>query len=243
MTFIPPKEDLASQIGVLYKYVKIDNARLLVRAKSMIKDKSLWFWHVTGQNDKNECKPFVFFGGDGRARYNYFKKDFKEAFPNHPSKYLEKQARKAARKPTVPAANKVYDYWAICCFTTKGNSPDLWKEYAGKGAGIVIEYEAKEGLSIGLASKITYSNKKIKLDILKITEEVCYNIITTKTKRWEHEEEYRMTMRLGDPKIGQNFFFNDVKILSVRLGENLGLEYSKTIQKLCTKNHIPVYQQ
>ena len=242
MTFVPPKEELAPEIGALYKYVPIDSSELLDRAISMIKDRSLWFWHVTDQNDENECKPKVFFGGDFRAKYKYFKNDLREAFPNKPSRYLKEQARKAARKPAIPKAHMVYDFWAICCFTTKGNSPELWNEYARNGEGVVIEYEAKEGSSMGMAGKVKYSNKRVKLDIVKINEEICYKIFTTKTKDWEYEEEYRMVERLHKPKSGKNLYFDDIKILSVRLGVELNNEYAKVIEQLCIENNISIYK-
>ena len=143
MVFQPPKKELASEIGALYKYRKIDCPESFRQTSDMIKKRSLWFWHVTGQNDENECKPKVTFDGTKKQIYEYFINDFKQAYPHLPNKLLKKLARKASKKPKTPSASSVNDYWAICCFAAKANCPHLWSEYGGNGKGLVIRGTSK----------------------------------------------------------------------------------------------------
>ncbi len=241
MKFQPQKEDLASNIGTIYRYRKIISPEELNQALAMIRYKSLWFWHVTGQNDANECQPKVFFGGDFSARYKYFLADFEQAFPQIDANILKQKAKQAARHPKIPRPEMVYNYWAICCFSVKGNCPHLWKEYAGNGAGIVLEYEAEEGSSIGLARRVNYTDEPVLLDLLKIDEKKCYEIFTTKARKWAVEEEYRLVERLTIPKGGKNYIYSDVKIRSVRLGPDLNIMFRQEIIALCQQIGITIY--
>lgn len=241
MIFQPPREDLASNIGAIYKYREIINPEDLNRVLKMIREGSLWFWHVTGQNDENECQPIVFFGGDRKARYKYFLEDFKQAYPLVTTKILKGKAKQASKNPKIPSPDMVYNYWAICCFSAKGNCPDLWRRYSGNGKGIVLEYEAKESSSIGLAAKVKYTDNPVHLDILHIDEEKCYEIFTTKTKKWEIEQEYRMVERLSVPKSGKNINYSDIHILSVRLGSLLNQNSRKDIIDLCENMEIAIH--
>jgi len=122
-----------------------------------------------------------------------------------------------------------------------GYAHDLWKEYASNGAGIVLEYEAEEGSSIGLAGRVKYTDEPVLLDLLKIDELKCYEIFTTKTTKWRVEEEYRMVERLIFPMAGNNFSYFDVKIRSVRLGINLNKIFRKEIMDLCQHMDVAIY--
>jgi hypothetical protein len=242
MIFQPPHEDLASNIGAIYKYSEIICPEHLNRALTMIREGTLWFWHVTRQNDENECKPKVFFGEDRRARYKYFLEDFKQAYPQVDTKILKEKAKQAARNPKIPSPDMIYNYWAICCFSAKGNCPHLWRRYAGNGKGIVLEYEAKEGSSIGMAAKVKYTDNPVFLDILQIDEEKCYEIFTTKITKWDIEQEYRMVEKLRVPNSGKNFTYSDIRILSVRLGSVLNKNFRKEIIDLCQNMKIAIHE-
>ena len=85
----------------------------------MLKHKSLWFYHVTSQNDENECNPILKYEGTFKEKYQYFLDDFKSSFPKTPLKELKKLARKTAKKPKLPKPSDVYDMWALCCFSAK----------------------------------------------------------------------------------------------------------------------------
>jgi hypothetical protein len=59
----------------------------------------------------------------------------------------------------------------------------LWKTYGGNGEGLVIEYEAKEDTSIGLAAKVKYQDTPVRVDLVKIDEKKCYEVFTTKDNK------------------------------------------------------------
>ncbi|MBN1928363.1 MAG: DUF2971 domain-containing protein [Chlorobiaceae bacterium] len=240
MIYSPPPDDLASRLGVIYKYRKISSPEEFRQALAMIKYKSLWFWHLTGQNDENECNPKVIFGGGYGARYKYFKDDFKSAYPDWSMKIIKEKASRAAKKPRIPRSVDVYKKWTVCCFSAKANDVDLWHRYGGGGSGIVLAYEAKKDSSIGMAAKVKYKDEKVVLDILRLDEEKSYEIFTTKQKKWECEEEYRMVERLDVPFSGKDIVYPDVNILSIRLGERLEDHYRTDIIDLCQNLNISI---
>lgn len=82
MSYQLPEKELAFNLGKLFKYRSVENTEKLVRALQVIRYHSLWFWHLTGQNDEYECSPVVFWGGSRHDKYKYFVKDFKHAYPN-----------------------------------------------------------------------------------------------------------------------------------------------------------------
>jgi hypothetical protein len=107
MPFKPPQDYLASKIGSIFKYRKVKTADDLKKVIDMIQNRALWFWQVTDQNDENECKPNVFFGGNFSDRFKYFKNDFREVFSHIPIRTLKEKARKAARKPNKPSPEDI----------------------------------------------------------------------------------------------------------------------------------------
>lgn len=243
MIYQPPQNELASCGGKLYKYRAISDAEGLDQAVSMIRDRSLWFWHLTGQNDPKECKPKVFFGGDRQDIYRYFVNDLSTAYPGADPNEIRRQAKKASINPVIPNASSVYRFWAVCCFSANGDDPRMWDEYACQGAGIVIEYRANQGSSLGLAGMVKYTDNPVDLDLLRLTEDKMYGVFTTKEDKWYYEEEYRMVERLDSAGTGRNFHYGDIDIISVTFGRRLSSVYRSRIENLCAELKIPTTAQ
>jgi hypothetical protein len=238
MSYIPPFEQLASQLNSIFKYVRVQNLKELARASAMIADRSLWFWHVTGQNDERECHPECYYGGGYEELYRYFFVDFRRAFPDADPEAIKRQARKAARTPQLPTPEQVYRNWAICCFSASYNCPHMWREYATGGAGIMIEYPTPEGSSAGLAGKVNYTDEPIRLDLLTLDESVMYRVFTTKSKKWSGEREYRLVERLDEPFSGRSFIYSDLQISSITIGCAMQAAFSERIRILCNEHGI-----
>jgi hypothetical protein len=241
--YIPPEDRQAKNIGLLYRYRSADSDVSFRQVLEMIKNRSLWFWHLTGQNDKNECRPIPFFGGDRKAIYRYFKDDFRSAYPTADIKLIKKQARTAARNPVVPDPRDVYRQWGVCCFSSNGSSTRMWSEYGANGNGVVICYKADETTSLGLAGKVEYTDEPIYLDLLKMNESLAYKIFTTKTTEWSHEAEYRIVERLPEPESGRSYIYTDTIIDSVTVGSQISQEKDHLIRELCLSLGVKVNTQ
>lgn len=243
MPYQPPNDELASQLRVLYKYRSITDDATLEQTLSMIRTRSLWFWHLTDQNDKNECNPRVFFGGNQNAIYKYFLNDFNIAFPNIDSEIIKKYAMGASRSPVIPKPSDVYRHWAVCCFSAMSDSALMWQRYATNGSGVAIAYRADPGSSMGLAGKVQYSDKVGCLDILNLSEDKIYEIFTTKEKKWMQEQEYRMVEKLDSAESGNNFYYPDVQIIKVVIGGLLDNAYVDKVESLCSELDIQTVVQ
>ncbi|MCR9248574.1 MAG: hypothetical protein NXI31_26405 [bacterium] len=242
MSYLPPVDQRASQLPAIFKYVPVRGEEELDRACAMIADRSLWFWHVTGQNDERECQPDVFWGGGFEEIYRYFLDDLREAFPDADQGAIERQARMAASNPQIPKPEQVYRMWAICCFSAARDCPYLWREYGADGAGIMIEYPTPEGSSAGLAGRVTYTDEPVRLDLLQMDESTMYRVFTTKTTQWRREREYRMAQRLDAPSSGRSVVFSDLKIASVTIGARLQVASAARVQQVCQRAGIEVRQ-
>lgn len=239
-TFLLPANQLASHITAIYKYVAIRSETELNRACAMISDRSLWFWHVTGQNDPRECQPIPFFGGNYGEVYDYFLTDFTEAFPHLPPHQIDRLAYKAARNPRIPRPDMVYRWYAICCFSAANSCPVLWRDYGGDESGIMLEYPTEAGTSTGLACKVNYTDEPVRLNLLRLDYPAVHRVFTTKTKRWAHEREYRMIERLRAPFSGGSFRYGDLAITSVTLGARLPECAAAAIRRTCDQHNIPI---
>ena len=240
MSYVPPVDQLASQLGSIFKYVMVRNAQELDRVCAMLAERSLWFWHVTGQNDERECQPEVFFDGGYHERYQYFRDDFKSAYPHADLRGIKRQAKRAAMNPRIPRPEQVYRYWAICCFSASRDCAYMWEQYGADGAGIMVEYPTPEGSSSGLASKVNYTDDPVRLDLLRLDESAVYRVFTTKAKQWSRENEYRLVERLKEPFSGRSFRYSDLRIASVTIGVRLQSTFVKRIREVCREASIDV---
>ena len=240
MSYLPPADQRASRLPALFKYVPVRDQAELDRACAMIADRSLWFWHITGQNDERECQPDVFWGGGYEEVYRYFLEDLREAFPHADSEAIERQARRAASNPQIPRPEQVYRMWAICCFSAACDCPYLWREYGADGAGIMVEYPTPEGSSAGLAGKVNYTDEPVRLDLLQLDESTMYRVFTTKMAQWSREREYRLVERLDAPCSGRSFVYSDLKIASVTVGARMQAASADRIRHVCRQAGIKV---
>lgn len=240
MSYLPLVEQMASQLPAIFKYVPVRSPEELDRACAMITDRSLWFWHITGQNDERECQPDVFWGGGFEEIYRYFLDDLREAFPYADQGAIERQARRAASNPQVPKPEQIYRMWAICCFSAARDCPYLWREYGGDGLGIMVEYPTPEGSSAGLAGRVSYTDEPVRVDLLRMDESTMYRVFTTKTTRWSREREYRLVERLDAPSSGRSFVYGNLKIASVTVGPRLQVASADRIRLVCHQVGIEV---
>lgn len=206
----------------------------------MLADRSLWFWHITGQNDERECRPEVFFGDSYHGRYRYFRDDLKSAYPHADRRFIKQQARRAAKNPRIPHPGEVYRYWAICCFSARRDCPYMWQQYAADGAGIMVEYPTAGGSPAGLAGKVNYTDEPVRVDLLTLDESVAYRVFTTKTTLWSREQEYRLVERLDEPSAGRLFTYRDLRIASVTIGIRLQTDFADRIRSTCSEHGIEI---
>lgn len=89
----------------------------------------------------------------------------------------------------------------VCCFTAKKDNLLMWAHYADYHKGIClgfeknIKFKVKNNGVISMPKKVTYSEKRPKVDFLNFNKINEINPFTstlyTKSEEWRYEEEYR----------------------------------------------------
>jgi hypothetical protein len=96
MNYDSPDNEKAHNAKSIYKYVAINSEESFNRLENMMRNRSLWFWPLTKQNDPNECKPVCYFGGSKNDKIKYFIEIINEEFPG---KYTRESVLQKPRGP------------------------------------------------------------------------------------------------------------------------------------------------
>jgi len=114
----------------------------------------------------------------------------------------------------IAEINEFMQSWRVLCVTTHKDSERMWTEYAEKHKGISLRIQpnlAKDS-KFQLFRPVTYQEKRPPLygntfefsadalfgDHEAQTKEIIERIIYTKTLDWQHEDEYRLAISIGE---------------------------------------------
>ena len=143
--------------------------------------------------------------------------------------------------------NQTNDSKGLICFSKLWNNPVLWGHYADKHSGVALGFEVAEELLF----KVTYKNKKLKLPINSLTNQVkcdektLKKLLSTKFIDWHYEDEWRMFTILNDSVIESGLYFekfsDDLRLKEVILGAKCELpinEMQSLVDKLGYKIQV-----
>ncbi|MCK4677768.1 MAG: DUF2971 domain-containing protein [Bacteroidales bacterium] len=91
----------------------------------------------------------------------------------------------------------------VTCFSRESNDFLMWSHYADKHKGFCIGFDThyfNEKCDLKVY-KIIYSNSFKKYDFFNETELACNKWLTTKSKKWKYENEYRLFTREKKPTL------------------------------------------
>ena len=117
------------------------------------------------------------------------------------------------------------DYVAIrvCCMCAGFDDIRMWSHYADDHKGLAIEIEVDEDAEN--IHKIEYEKELLRFESKKYAAPSAFEILSRKTKMWDHEKEYRV--------IGTDDYFSvEGKIKRVILGPNFSRDNCEIIRKL-----------
>ena len=160
-------------------------------------------------------------------------KSLKAAFENRDFKTLREQV-----------SNEI----ALTCFSVNSDNILMWSHYANQHKGVVL------GFKNTIATtwyKVAYSDYRIIItfdvdqDDIKYKESV-QKVLTTKSKIWEYEKEYRYLKQLNSLKYENNMYFDPFKkkdLAEVILGANISNEdKSKVLQVSKSYSDVKIIQ-
>lgn len=148
-------------------------------------------------------------------------------------------------KPVVgDMVNKCRESIGVTSFSKVGEGAWLWEEYGGSGNGAVVEFEmSNQSLGRTFHSVEYVEQRLFHIDVFLESQigdssQLFKNILCTKTKQWEGEQEIRF---LGQtPNINITF---DAPVTALTIGKNVSDSLRKELIAHCVKRGIRVAHQ
>lgn len=133
----------------------------------------------------------------------------------------------------------------ICSFSLTNNSLLLWSHYSDEHKGICIEYDFRDHDKIRpFIQPVIYSHKIHKIGLFE--EYTTMNMIASsliKSKDWEYEQEWRLTIFKQKEKFPQKMKTPKPKAIYLGTRFSVNNEILKTqLISLAKDNNIPVFQ-
>jgi hypothetical protein len=139
------------------------------------------------------------------------------------------------------------DTIGITSFSTSKTDCHLWDEYGGYGNGVCIEIDVPDFLIGQMYHKVVYVQNKI-FHVDSILESALFkdkairtyeNILLTKTRKWEQEEEIRFIGKVQNENWPINGSISEVAF-GPNVPEQILQELMTTIGTYCLENDIRV---
>lgn len=170
--------------STLFKYYRLDENLL-----HSIREGYLWFNSFEGYNDPYE--------GKFNLRNDYTISEIRRWLPTEygllfPSpdtdELLKKNFPKILRSEIRRKAKEI----RVCCFSTKWNDLLMWAHYADSYKGVCLVFDVAElADSLSYIQKVHYEEEFDVVDYLHNQQETIVQMVCTKAKEWEYEDEYR----------------------------------------------------
>lgn len=132
----------------------------------------------------------------------------------------------------------------VTSFSKNGEGDWLWKKYAAQRNGAVVEFEMPDQSLGNTFHSVNYVAKRLfHIDVflesqLNDSSQIFRNILSTKTKEWQDEQEVRF---LGQtPNINIKF---EAAVTGITIGKDVSEALIKKLIKHCELREIQVNQQ
>lgn len=120
----------------------------------------------------------------------------------------------------------------VCSLSAEFSNIRMWSHYADGHRGVAIEVDIPEDCQ--QLVKVNYEDQlqKFQSNLLKAT--TAYDVLSFKTKHWEHEREYRVIQ-------AEEYFCVKGKIMAVYLGINSTSLDTKILERVVGSS-IPIHK-
>jgi hypothetical protein len=135
-----------------------------------------------------------------KGTFEQFIKDLHVELPKRYSEY-KRLSRKETSKRDMETVDDVSSLLGILCLSEPNNNIPMWSYYAGNHCGIVYGIDInKINSRIGVFRNfVKYCKHRTRHDPDNpLARQQRIKTIFTKSRDWEHEQEYRLVFRLGD---------------------------------------------
>ncbi|MGA9822359.1 MAG: DUF2971 domain-containing protein [Desulfobaccales bacterium] len=208
-----PKSTREEQIKELLKTPHLCGIRKLYRYRSMgslelegiFKGGKIYLPKPTDFIDPFECRPRLTLSLGRLGRDQYIKRSVDRIYPSAVKKTRErliKEGKIILASNAEHIIKKVYDDFldntGLYCLSEVSDDILMWSHYADGHKGLCLEFDAiidalANVMIFGTAIKVTYSEERPILNIVKIGEPAEYQkALLTKSNHWNYEKEWRV---------------------------------------------------
>lgn len=220
----------------LYKFREID---VEGHTENIFANSQLWFSKPSDFNDPFDCQIGIEIENTKEAIsmvLQKFSTTKTRAEINKKVKHYSKNKAEYSQlvKTTI---SSFINAQAICCFAGDENSKSnilMWSHYAKSHQGICLKFDVlKDTEFFSKALKVNYQKEYPKCNYAKNSDFFVENLITTKAKIWEYEEEVRI---LRD--YSALYTFKNEALVEVCFGCNCSKENIRKVKKLIIEKKI-----
>lgn len=220
-------------------YEKISDQKMFYHYSSfetsidhIIDKKSLKFSNPITFNDPFDCSEKL-------LNVRYDKQHINEILKQNHNHYNRKDRRSLKVNEIKRQQNLIMkekrEEFKICCFSGKNDNMLMWSHYANKHTGICCGFDFPIKIPKQFIIKpIRYEDQVNKLDGETNLNKIILYWLTTKSKMWEYEEEYRAICLSKEPQKDFEIYHYDPQYLKeIIFGCNIDhKQIEKTIKQL-----------
>ncbi|MDB5288422.1 MAG: hypothetical protein JWR05_3371 [Mucilaginibacter sp.] len=154
-----------------------------------------YFWHSsrTSFNDPYDCyKHLLTFDASNEQLIEYAKRTLL------PGEDLDLVTNFILEEPNmvyeayINSVDSILDSQGICCFTTNHESTLMWSHYAQHHRGVCLVFDTHCDVESFMVAKVRYTDEFIPRNYFDNQTNAAMILLTTKSKAWEYEDEYRL---------------------------------------------------
>lgn len=145
---------------------------------------------------------------------------------------------KTLRRPYREFVCEMARNYGVLCFSRRRCNPVLWSHYADKHRGICLGFAVPSNYLLEVTYTANRLPRKISAELKAggLDQDDMKEILGTKFKSWEYEEESRVFLRLEDrdPDSGLYFkeFGSDLTLTQVILGARCEVTKAQALQRM-----------
>ncbi|MCK5374297.1 MAG: DUF2971 domain-containing protein [Alphaproteobacteria bacterium] len=193
----------AQELGIreLYRYQQYKIEWL----RQTIQDNRIFLSNPSDFNDPWDCKPYFYSNVDDpmirKDVIDYYVQTHQKAYPDGGGINIETAIKKLnvnpeklkalMNKTSEGIAEDINKQYRLYCLTTKPSCPLMWGHYAGKHTGVCLEFKVPNEVFCG-ALKVDYEENYPPFELTDNSTDTNVKAMTTKSKDWEYEDEYRL---------------------------------------------------
>lgn len=120
------------------------------------------------------------------------------------------------RRALTKTKKRISQSKGLLCFSATWRNPVLWGHYADKHQGLCLGFEVPDKV----VGKVNYVDTRLPVP-KSIDDEFMHQLLFTKFRHWEYEDEYRVYTQLNDEEDGLYFsyFSEELKLKKVIVGD------------------------